>query len=118
MADKGYVTSQLNALPVEQRTPLQNSFFYLMDGWKVGTDRRAINAQWYRFTSTTSSVANTEFSFTHGLGSVPSQLFPVLDLSQVNAQLVPLQVSRAADTQRVYLKSSSTSAVFTVLVEL
>ena len=117
MADKGYIAAQLNALPEQERLPLRNCFEYLMDSWKVGTATRALNAQWYRVTSTTHATANTEFSFTHGLGAVPSQLFPVLDLSKVGAQIVPLTVSRAADNQRVYLKSSSTSAVFTVMIE-
>lgn len=118
MADKGIVDAYINALPVELRYPLQKAFYEVMDNWRVGTDKRAENAQWYRFTSTTASVANTEFAVNHGIGSTPTQILQVLDLSLVNAQMVPLQVSRAADAQSVYLKSSSTSAVFTLMVEV
>lgn len=107
----------LNTLPTEQRTPIRAAFYYLMDNWRFGTAARAENAQLYRLTSTTASVANTEFSIAHGLGTAPTQLIQVLDLSKVNSQFVPLQVSRAADASRIYLQSTSTSAVFTVLAE-
>lgn len=117
MATKAYVETLLNALPAEQRYPIRQSFWYLMDNWRVGTGARAENAQWYRVTSTTASVANQEFTVAHGLGTAPSQLLPILDVTAVNSQLVPLSVSRAADANNLYLKSSSTSAVFTVLVE-
>ena len=118
MADKGYIAAQINALPEASRVPLKNAFDYLIDEWKIGTGSKAINARWYRFSSTTHATANTEFSVVHGLGSVPTQLFPVLDLSQVNSQIVPLTVSRAPDANRIYLKSSSTSAVFVALLEV
>jgi hypothetical protein len=42
---------------------------------------------------------------------------PVLDLGQPGAQFVPLYVTREADSQRIYLKSGSTGARFTLLVE-
>ena len=54
---------------------------------------------------------------THGIGIAPKWLVPVLDLTKVNAQLVPLQVSRAPDANRIYLKSTSTSAVFSAFIE-
>lgn len=117
MASKGRIDVALNALPPEYRVPLRDAFYHVMDAWKVGSGDRAENAQWYRITSTTASVALEEFSVAHGLGSAPLQVFPVLDLTQIGSQLVPLQVARAADAQFVYLRSASTSAVFTILVE-
>src|SRR5438105_11090843 len=108
MATKGFLDTYLNALPQEIRYPLSQAFQYLADNWRLGDDRRAQNAQWYQVTSTTASVANTEFSIVHGLATAPKWLVPVLDLNSVNAQLVPLQVSKAPDAQRVYLKSTST----------
>lgn len=108
----------LNALPEQVRYPLTRAFWYTYDNWRVGTATRAENAQWYRVTATTSSVANQEFSVRHRIGSAPTQIFPVLDLSQINAQLIPLQVSRPADATYLYLKSASTSAAFTVMVEV
>lgn len=89
-----------------------------MDNWRLGTGARATNAQWYRLTGTTAAIANTEFSIKHGLDSIPTQLIPVLDLSVVNSQMVPLTTSRAADADRVYLKSSVVSATFTVMAEI
>lgn len=118
MAVKAYVETQINALPQEQRYPLRQAFFYLMDNWRLGTGKRAENAQLYRLTSTTATVANTEFSIAHGLGVAPTQIIPILDLTQVNSQVVPLTVSRAPDSDRIYLKSSSTNAVFTILAEV
>lgn len=117
MADKAYVNTQLNALPEEVRLPLRNALWYMLDNWRVGTGPRAVNAQWFRATGTTHATANTEFSIKHGLSYAPSLLIPILDLSVVNSQLVPLTVSKAADGARVYLKSSSTSASFVCLLE-
>jgi hypothetical protein len=118
MASKGLVDQALNALPSEMRYPLQKAFYYLMDNWRIGTGTRAENAQLYRYSSTSASVANTEFTITHGLGAAPHNLIPILDVSAKNAQLIPLTVSRAADADRVYLKSASTSAVFNFYLEL
>lgn len=99
------------------RYPLQQAFYYDVDNWRIGTGKRSENGQLYRVSSTTHATANTEFSFLHGLGTAPSQLLQILDLSQVNSQIVPLQVSKAPDALRVYLKSSSTGAVITLLIE-
>jgi hypothetical protein len=77
---------------------------------------RATNFQAYFEQSTTASDTG-EFSFAHGLGQTPHLAIPVLDLSQPGARMVPLEVSRAADGRRVYLKSTSTSAPMMVLVE-
>jgi len=118
MATKGFIDTQINNLPVNIRYPLKNAFYYMMDNWRFGKDRRAENAQLYRVTSTTATTANTEFTVPHGIGMAPTQLLPILDLSKVGSQLVPLTVSRAADSQNVYLTSSSTGAVFTVLLEV
>lgn len=117
MGSKGKIDVAINALPQEMRVPLKDAFYHVMDAWRVGNSDRAENAQWYRVTSTTSSVAFTEFAVPHGLGSAPLQVFPVLDLTQIGSQLVPLQVTRASDAQFLYLRSASTSAVFTLMVE-
>lgn len=113
----GYVDTLLNSLPADLKRTLTQVFDYLQNNWKVGTGPRASNAQWYRIESTTASVANTEFSVRHGLGVAPHTLIPVVDLTQAGAGLVPLTVSRAADAERVYLKSSSTGVVLTFFVE-
>lgn len=117
MASKGYVDGLINALPTDIRYPIRSAIWYLMDNWRFGNATRAENAQLYRVSSTTASVANTEFTVPHGLSAAPSLILPFLDLTQINSQLVPLTVSRAADAKYLYLKSSSTSAPFSIFVE-
>jgi hypothetical protein len=70
-----------------------------------------------KFEVSTTATSTGEFSIKHGLETAPTIAIPVLDLGQPGAQLVPLHVTRAADGQRVYLKSTSTSARVTLLVE-
>lgn len=69
------------------------------------------------FQGTTASVANTEFSITHGFGRVPYLAIPVLPLDQVNTRAVDLKVTKAADNKRIYLSSSVVSAAFTIYCE-
>ena len=118
MADLSYIESELGSLPPEQKRGLVASFRYLLHNlsWARLDGGRATNAQLYYISGTTSSNANVEFSIAHGLSGAPSYLMPVLQLTDVGAQLVPLQVSKAPDAKRVYLKSSSTGAAITVMV--
>lgn len=112
MASKGLIDVALNSLPQELRKPLQDAFYHILDDWRLGDGDKAENARWYAIEATTSSVANTEFAVVHGMESAPGRFVPVLRLNEVGDQLIPLVVSRAADGQYVYFKSSSTSAVF------
>jgi hypothetical protein len=111
MASKGRIDAALNALPQELRVPLRDAFYEVLDAWRLGDGRRAENAQWYQTEFTTPGVAQTEFTVAHGMESAPGRFVPVLRLNEVGDQIVPLSVSRAADSQFVYLKSSSTGAV-------
>lgn len=120
MADIGYIETELGGEDPRRKKGLVNSFRYLLNNLVLGAPehgKRAKNFQWYRFDVTTSSVANTEFSFSHGLGQTPTAVIPVLPLDSVGARTVNLEVTRAADASRVYLKSASTSAPITVYVE-
>ena len=120
MAEIGYVKSIVGGLQKDIKLALEQAFTYILGNLMLGglnEGRRAVNFQWYWFSGTTSTTANTEFSIQHGMGKVPTVIIPVLPLSQVGASLVPMQVSRAADNNRIYLTSSSTNAAFTVLVE-
>lgn len=117
MSSKGGIDVFINALPEAIRYPLRSAFYYVSEGFRLGTATRAENAQLYRYTVTTPAVANTELMLAHKLEGTPQQLIPILDLQKVNAQLVPLQTSRAADGINLYLKSSSTSAVVSFFVE-
>jgi hypothetical protein len=118
MANKGNIDRLINALPADLRYPLQSAFYDVLDNFRWGTSPKSENGRWFRFTSTSAATANTEFTVAHGLNAAPTQLIQLLDLSLVNSQLIPLSVSRAADSQRIYLKSPSTSAVFTLLAEV
>lgn len=119
MADIGSVESEFGSLPADHKRALVAAFRYVLRNLSFGAvehQKPATNFQAYYLTSTTASVANDEFSIAHGLDSAPSVLIPVMDVSAVGGQLVPLTIARAADDKRVYLKSSSTSAAFAVLV--
>ena len=120
MADASYIKSLFGGTPDAVKKAAEQAFTYLLGNLKIGpldVNRRTLNFQWYWLQGTTSANANAEFSIAHGLGKVPSLILQVLPLEQVGGQIVPLQVSRAADVNRIYLKSSATSAAITVLVE-
>lgn len=120
MADKGYLKSLLNGISDDAtRRILSLAFTETLDNFTTGPVedmRRAVNGQTYFFQATTPSTGNTEFSIHHGQGQVPLWVRGILPLDAVNAQTVPFTVSRAADEQRLYLKSTSTGA--TVFVEV
>ena len=117
MASKGYLDQVLNPLPPDIRRPVATAFQYEHDNWRLGDGARASNAQWYKFSAITSSNANGEFTIAHKQGQTPSKLIPVLDLNAIGSQLVRLAVTRAPDSDRVYLSSDSTSATITVYLE-
>lgn len=120
MADIGGIESEFGGIASDIKKACVAAFRYLLNNLTLGAPdegRRAKNFQWYWFSGTTPAVANTEFSIAHGLQKVPNVILPVLPVLQVGAQMVPLQVTRAADANRVYLRSSSTSAAIVVLIE-
>lgn len=120
MANPDYIIAQLGGLDPGTKKTLGDVFRYVLGNLRIGrpaNQTRTENTQLYYLTGTTASVANTEFSIPHGLGSAPYVLLPVLDLQAVNARVVPLTVTRAADAVRVYLSSSETNAPITVAVE-
>lgn len=120
MANAGYVTSLLGGLDPEDRASWKRVWDHVLADIAFGAaeDREAAeNLRGHFYTSTTPSTANTEFSVAHGLGAAPRLAFPVLPLNTVNAQSVNLKVTRAADSQRIYLSSPSTAAVIFLYVE-
>ena len=78
---------------------------------------RGANLRWFPLTAVTPSTPDEEFSILHGIGTIPYNLIPCLPLDAVNARLVDLTVTRAADIKRVYLSSSVADAPITVFVE-
>ena len=120
MAQPAYVESLTGSLPPEQRQVWKRVFDYVLGNLRFGPvvhQTRTENHQAYWLTGTTPAVALTPFSIAHGLGRVPYVAIPVLPLDAVNAQIVPLQVPRAADASRIYLQSTSTSAGVWLMVE-
>jgi hypothetical protein len=121
VADVGYISAQLSAVPdATTRRILQDVFKHVLGNIRIGVpahQTRAVNLQAYWLNSTTPAIANEEFSIAHGLPSTPHYALPVLELDKPGAQTVSLTVSRAADSKRIYLKSASTSAPILILVE-
>ena len=120
MAQPAYVESLLGGLPATEKVALKRIFDYVLRNLRFGpvvTQTRAENFQAYYLTATTPSTANAAFSVAHGLGRAPYLLVPVLNVGSANSQLVPLMVTQAADAQRIYLSSPSTSAAFAMMVE-
>ena len=120
MANSSYVKTLLGALPANVKGPVGDAFEYVLVNLRMGratTGRRAENLQLYAIEGTTHATPDTEFSVTHGLGTAPYLLIPVLRLTDVNSEVVPLKVTRVPDAERVYLSSSVASAPFVALVE-
>lgn len=119
MANSGYVSTLLKGLPEDTCKVLTQVFDYVLPNLRFGPpdNPKAENFSAFYASSTTPASSNTEFSVLHGMARTPYVFEQVMDLSKVNSQLIPLVNSRAADAMRVYLKSSSTSAVFTLRLE-
>ena len=67
---------------------------------------------------TTHGTANTEAAIAHGLGRKPHVMWQVIPPSVVNARFIgDLTNSKAADENRIYLTSASTSATTWLMVE-
>lgn len=123
MADIAYVRSALKGIPdpTTQRV-LLTVFEHLMGNLTFGAvdpeNKKATNFQMYHQPSTT-ATSTAEFSIVHGMDRTPQIAIPVLDLSQPGAKIVPIQVSKAADSRRLYLRveAGSTNAPISFLVE-
>lgn len=120
MADEGYVIGLLAGIPDQTtRKVLEDAFREVLRQIRLGEPehhQKATNfAAFYQDSTTAGSTS--EFSFQHGMNVTPRLAIPVLNLNKPGASVVPLEVSRAADGRRVYLKSTSTSAAITLLVE-
>ena len=121
MAQISYVNQVLAGFPSDQRKALQLAFEYVLTNLRLGQpdDRqRAENLQLYYFSGQTAPVANAEFTIEHGLAAEPYNMIQVLPLQVVGVQMVPLRVTRAADTNRVYLSSSVVNAPITIALEV
>ena len=121
MAIPGFVDALLGGLDANTKRALQEVFRYVLPNGRFGPvehQGKTENFQGYYLSSTTSD-STSEFSVVHGLGRSPYLVMPVLPLDVIGARTVPLTVTRAADANRVYLKTEagSTSAAFAVYLE-
>lgn len=129
MASAGQIDALLGGIPdPNTQTVLKGIFRYLLTNLRLGratgstqsaasTATKAENLSGGYFSATTPAVANTEFAMPHTYGRPPYLLIPVLPLDQVNAAIVRLTVSRAADASNVYLKSPDTAQTVYVYLE-
>jgi hypothetical protein len=121
MAKSSFVDTLTGGLDASVRRALRAVSDYYFNNLRLGVPEdatRAENFQMYCFSATTPATAGTEFSISHGCQTPPVSLIPVLNLAHVGEQIVPLTVTRAADTSRVYLSSTSTNAPIRVWVEV
>ena len=121
MAIQGYVEALLGGLEANTKRALTEVFRYVLPNGRFGPvehQTKTDNFQGY-YVSSTSDSSTGEFSIVHGLGRTPYLLIPVLPLDVVGARTIPLTVTRAADGQRVYLKTEagSTSAPLNLYLE-
>ena len=120
MSDRGYVLGELAGIPDEAtKRILQRVFEHVLDQGSFGEPDHQTKARNFRsfFERSTTATSTGEFSIAHGLPYTPTLAIPVIDVSHVGGQIVPLEVTRAADGKRIYLKSGSTAAPFVLLVE-
>lgn len=127
MARASYIESLTGGITADLRLTFKRVADYFFNNLRFGvpvsrTEQagvgRAENFQLYCFAATTPSTGGTEFSVSHNLGVTPYLLLPCLNLANVNEQLVPLTVSRAADNSRIYLTSTSTNAAIRFWLEV
>lgn len=121
MATSSYIEQLTGGLDANVKRALKQIFDYVLKGGlrfgrpESGTASENFTAAFYE--ATTHSVANTEITIEHGFGRAPYLVIPVLPLDTPDAQIVPLKVTQAADSKRIYLSSSETSAVIRLYVE-
>jgi hypothetical protein len=122
MADLGFVSQELNALPANLRPVFLRIFQAVLKDLRMGhptgeQPNPSTNFGAGFFDATTPSGADDEFTIAHTFGRTPYLAIPVLPLDAVGSKIVPLTVTRAADDKRIYLSSSETSAPITLFIE-
>jgi hypothetical protein len=121
MARASFVETQLGGVESGLKRALKSIFDYVLSNLRFGPvipNTRTENFTGRYYTGTTHTTPDTEFSVKHEFqGLKPYLLIPVLDLTAVNGVLPQLTVTRAADRERVYLKSPVAGATFTFYLE-
>lgn len=121
MASLAAIESILGGIPKEQKAAILEAFREVVkNGIRFGRPGDAEpgeNVSAHFYSGTTSSNSGEEFTIAHSFGRAPYLGIPILDLQRVGSEIVPLQVTRAADMHRVYLASSEVDVPIVVLVE-
>lgn len=114
MADLGAVEAMLQSLPEEQgRRTHREVWKQVLPDMRFGRATPTGPAKNFGggfFGATTSATPDREFVVPHSFGRPPYLLIPVLPLDTVGATIVPLTITRTADSRNVYLSSSEASA--------
>lgn len=119
MASLGFIETLLQGIEEKSRKVLTQVMRELVPNLTLGpieSQQKLDNFQGYWLTSTTASSTG-EFSIAHGLSVTPHTAIPAVDLTSSGFGLVPLEVTRPADANRIYLKSSVTDRPFAVWIE-
>jgi hypothetical protein len=121
MATSSYIEQLTGGLDSATKRAFKQVFDYVLKGGlRFGRPDDASASENFTaafYEATTASVANTEFTIEHGFGRAPYLVIPVLPLDTEDAQIVPLKVTQAADSKRIYLSSATTDAVIRLYVE-
>jgi len=109
----------LGSLPADTKRVLTELLRALVPYLRFGPVAHQAKAENFNAVTLVSTTASDtgEFTVLHGLGRAPYRAMPSLDLNSSGMQMVPLEVTRPADASRLYLKSTSTSAQFSIYVE-
>lgn len=121
MADEGHIRTMLNGVTdANMKQILTKVFEYLLKEIRFGRAEDGDPSKNFGggfFAGRTHATADTEFSIQHTFGRKPYLAIQVVPLDQVNSEIVPLKVTRAADSQRVYLSSSEEDVPFFLYLE-
>lgn len=122
MADEGYITGILAGISDQNlRRILTEAFRHVLREQRFGEPEDKTKATNFSaiYQESTTAASTSEFSIAHGMSVTPRLAIPVLNLNKAGAKLVPMEVTRAADGRRIYLKTAagSTAAAFSLLVE-
>lgn len=121
MAVPGYTEALLGGLPSDVKRVLTELMRYVLPNGRFGPIDHQTKSESFQayYVNSTSGGSTSEFSIVHGMGRTPYLALPVMPLDVVGARTIPLTVTRAADGQRVYVKTEAgfTSAPFTLFLE-
>lgn len=125
MATSSFAKTLLGGIDAQLKRVLSEVFDYFLNGnLSFGpVDTGALQSKTDNFRGryvkvVTSATANQEAAIAHGLGRKPNVMWQVIPPSVVNATFLgDLFVSRAADENRIYLTSASTSVTTWLYVE-